>query len=127
MQTILLIENDPASLTAHSLLLRCLQYNVLEATDREDAWCACRDHVGPVHLLLTEAIPGDENLSQFVADLKILCPQIRALFVSGEAHIRMADVPCDYACLHKPLRASALADAITELLDHQEKMAVACA
>ena len=38
MKTILLIESDPTSLVAQSLLLRCFGYVVLEASNQGEAW-----------------------------------------------------------------------------------------
>ena len=80
MRTILLVETDPATLLALSLVLRCYGYTVLEATSRGEAWRLCHGHEGPIHLILTKAIPGGSS-GEFVARLQILYPQVCALFL----------------------------------------------
>ena len=87
MQTVLLVENDPAKLVARSLILRCFAYKVLEAGSRgfivavlsltclghiagagvlhgirlpRDLWCVLRASVGvlfPPHLA-RPGLPG---------------------------------------------------------------------
>jgi two-component system, cell cycle sensor histidine kinase and response regulator CckA len=118
MQTILLVENDPAKLVARSLILRCFGYTVLEAGSRGEAWRVCHNHSGPIHLILTNAIPGSS--SQFVARLQLLYPQIRALFVSDASSAELAVQQImrgEYAFLQEPFRADVLADTIRGLLD----------
>jgi len=120
MQTILLIESDPAALVAQSLVLRCFGYAVLEAGSRDEAWRACVEHVGTIHLILTEAILEKEGSIEFVGRIQLLYPRISALFLSDASSAELADrqcVPCEYAFLRKPFRADALADTIRELLE----------
>ena len=117
MQTILLIENDPANLIAQSLILRCFGYKVLEAASRGEAWCACHEHYdGPIHVVLLKAILDGGSTSEFITRLQLLCPQIRALLVSDASSAELDDMPCEYTVLHKPFRPDALADAISGLL-----------
>jgi DNA-binding NtrC family response regulator len=128
MQAILLVENDPAKLVARSLILRCVGYTVLEAGSRGEAWRVCHKHSGPIHLILTNAIPGSSNSSQFVDRLQLLYPQIRALFLCDAP---LADLTaqqnmcCECAFLQEPFRVDVLADTIRGLLDRPEKTSVA--
>jgi CheY-like chemotaxis protein len=121
METILLIENDPAKLVARSMILRSFGYTVLESANRGEAWFACNEHQQPIHL----AILDHDNSSEFVTRLQILCPQIRALLVSDKASAELADMPCECAHLPKPFQADALANAIKGLLDGPKTRAVA--
>jgi two-component system sensor histidine kinase EvgS len=115
MKTILLIENDPASLVMQSLLLRCFGYSVLEADSRGEAWQVCNEHQGPIHIVMTL---HNDSTREFVARLKLLYPQIRAILcVSEAAPAELADMPCEYAFLQVPYRADALACTIRGLLD----------
>ena len=91
MQTVLLVENDPAKLVARSLILHCFGYKVLEAGSRGEAWRVCHGHRGPIHVVLTNAIPGNASSSQFVARLQLLYPQILALFLSDASSAELAD------------------------------------
>ncbi len=124
MQTILLVEDTPANLVARSLILRCFGYTVLEADSRGDAWRACHEHKGPVHLILMMADLDDDSAIEFVTRLQLLHPQICALFLSAESSPEFADkqrIPCEYALLQTPFRADALADAIMGLLGANTK------
>jgi CheY-like chemotaxis protein len=124
MQTILLVEDTPANLVARSLILRCFGYTVLEADSRGDAWRACHEHQGPVHLILMMADLDDDSAIEFVTRLQLLHPQICALFLSAESSPEFADkqrIPCEYAPLQTPFRADALADAIMGLLGANTK------
>jgi DNA-binding response OmpR family regulator len=120
METILLIENDPATLVARALILRCLGYTILEAGSRDETWSVCSQHPGPIHLAILDNVAS----SEFVTRLQILCPQIRVLLVSDKAPGELNGMPCEYAFLPKPFRADGLADAIRVLLDGSRTRAV---
>ena len=118
MQTVLIIEDDPDTLLAWTLVVRSFGFAVLEAGDRGEAWRACRQHQGPVHLLLMRAIL-DNDTSEFVARLRLLYPQIRALFVSDASPAELTGqqpMPCECAFLQKPVRAEALADTMRHVI-----------
>ena len=127
MQTILLIENDAATLVAQSLILRCFGYTVLEAADRDEAWRVCHEHPGQVHVVMMNAILDNGSTSEFVARLQLLYPQIRALFASDRTANELGgrqSVQYQYAYLQKPFRANALADTMRKLLDEPKTRAV---
>ena len=123
MKTILLIKNDPAQLVAKSLLLRCLGYGVLEAGNQGEAWFASRQHKGPIHLLLTEAISENHSTSEFVARLQLVYPQMRALFIRVASPEDLADIACEHAFLQKPFGVETLAYTIKGLLQGLKKRA----
>ena len=115
MQTILLIECDPTNLVALSLVLRCFGYTVLETDSPADVWHAWYEHRGPIDMVLMKASP-DGSTSEFITRLQLLCPQIRALFISDASSAELPDMPCEYTVLHKPFRPDALAETISGLL-----------
>ena len=120
METVLVLESDSANLVAQSLILRCFGYGVLEASSRAEAWRACDEHQGSIHLVLMKAIPDIDSSREFVARLRLMCPQIVGLFVSDTSSTELADkqhMPSEYAFLQKPFPADALAGAIRGLLD----------
>jgi two-component system, cell cycle sensor histidine kinase and response regulator CckA len=127
MQTILLIESDPANLLAQSLILRCFGYTVLEAASRGEVWRVCHEHQGPIHIVLTKAILDGCSSSEFIARLQCLYPEICVLFVSDATSMELADrrpMHCEYTVLQKPFRPDGLADAIKGLLDGAKARAV---
>jgi DNA-binding NtrC family response regulator len=128
MQTILLVENEPAKLVARSLILRCFGYTVLEAGSCGEAWRVCHNHGGQIHLILTNATSGNSSSSQFVARLQLLYPEIRALFVSDASSAELAvqqNMRGEYAFLQEPFRVDILADTIRGLLDRPGKTSAA--
>jgi two-component system, cell cycle sensor histidine kinase and response regulator CckA len=118
METILLVENDPANLVALALILRSFGYAVLEAGSQDEAVHACHEHQGPIHLVVTKAVLNSEASTEVVARLKLLNGQIRALFLSDEPPSELANksMSYEYAFLQKPIRADVLARTIRGLL-----------
>lgn len=121
METVLLIESNPANLVALALILRCLGYSVLEAGSQGEAWFVSRQCKRPIQLLLTEAIPGDHSTSEFIARLRLVYPRMRGLFICDESPAVWADMPCEYALLQKPYRVETLSYAIRGLLQDPYK------
>jgi CheY-like chemotaxis protein len=126
IETILLIENDPATLVAQSLILRSFGYKVLEAASRGDAWRVCHQFLGPIHLVVAKAIVDNHCASEFVTRLHLLYPQISALFVldgpQGEWDIGQS-MRYRYTCLQKCFPVDTLADTISELLGKPKRRA----
>ena len=113
METLLLIENDPATRVALAMILRSFGYAVLEAGGRGEAWSVCVDYEGPIQL----AILDNDYSCEFVTRLQIVCPLLcGVLFVSDASQTKLADFPCEFAFLKKPFQVDALADAIKALL-----------
>ena len=98
METILLVENDPATLVARSMVLRSFGYTVLEAGSRGETWCVCNEHQGPIHL----AILDNVNAHEFITRLQILCPQIRALLMWAKASAALTTMPCECSSARQP-------------------------
>ena len=124
METILVVENDAASLVARSLILRCFGYGVLEGSSPGEAWGICHEHRGPIDLILMEA--SLDGSSDFVARLHSLYPDMRVLFVSDSSR-ELDDMRCEHAFLPKPFRADDLAKTIRELLAAPETRALCSA
>ena len=119
MQTVLLIENDLATLVARALVLRSFGYTVLEASSQEEALHTCQEHPGPIRLVITRTAVDNYNSRELLIQLQLLCPRIRALFVSDESVGELADkqhLACECAFIQKPFRADTLAKIIRELL-----------
>src|SRR5882762_10408858 len=130
METILLVENDAATLVARSLILRCFGYTVLEADTRGEAWSVCGQHQGPIHLIMMETSLDHDSAYEFFPRLQLVHPEIGALLLSDASSARMAEkftMPCEYAFLQRPFRADALADAIKGLLEGPKARAVSAA
>jgi DNA-binding NtrC family response regulator len=130
MQTILLIENDPPTLIARSLILRCFGYAVLEADSRGKAWSVCAEHRGPIHLTVMEVRLDHESVHEFFTRLQLVHPEMRALVLTDASSIRMAEnlaMTCVCSFLHRPFQADDLADSIRALLDAPKERTVTSA
>jgi DNA-binding NarL/FixJ family response regulator len=97
------------------LVLRSFGYTVVEADSPAEVWHAWYEHRGAIDMVLMKASP-DGSISEFITRLQLLCPQIRALFVSDGSSAELTDMPCEYTVLHKPFRPDALAETISGLL-----------
>ena len=127
METILLIENDPATLVARSLILRSFGYTVLEADSRGEAWSVCAAHQETIRLIMMEASLDHDSAYEFFTRLQLVHPQIRALLLTDASSARMAEkfaMPCECYFLQRPFRADTLADSIRALLDGPKARAV---
>ena len=130
METVLLIENDAATIVARSFILRCFGYTVLEASSRGEAWSVCAEHSGTIHLIMMETSLDHESIYEFITRLQLVHPEIRALLLTDASSARMAEkfsVPCECSFLQRPFRAEALADSLSGLVDGLRARAVTSA
>jgi DNA-binding NtrC family response regulator len=122
MITVLLIESEPAHLIGLALILRSFGYSVLEADSADEAVRNCQEHLGPIHVVVTDAILDDEHASEVVARLESVWPQIRAVLLSNEPSDELAVAnTAGCAFLRTPFRADDLDDTIRRLLDSPKK------
>jgi len=121
MKTILLIESSSANLIALAMILRSLGYGVLEAGNQDEAWFACHQHRGTIHLLLTRAVVENPGTDDFVARLLLVHPRLRVLFLCESVPAVLDDMPCEFAFLKKPFQVETLACTIEALLEGPRK------
>ena len=81
MQTLLLIESDPAQLIALAMILRSGGYTVLEADSADEAIRTYLAHPRPVELLLTEAAPAGHKRLDVIERLLELSPEMRVVLL----------------------------------------------
>ncbi len=58
-------------------------YNALTAANGEEALRICKEHKGPIHLLLTDVIMPGMNGKELAKRAKELRPDLKVLFMSG--------------------------------------------
>ena len=96
-------------------------YTVLEAGRGDEAITVCREHQGPIHLLLTDIImPGGVNGFELARQLLSLHPQLKVLYVSGypgEAIDQQGLPASGMAFLPKPFSPLVLGQKVREVLD----------
>lgn len=122
-ETILLVEDDLAVRQLVDTVLQSGGYTVLAPEDPRDVEKVCREHEGPIHLLLTDLVMpgiGGRELASQVAGLR---PGIRTLYMSGytdDAFIHHQGFDRFSAFLQKPFTPTSLSSKVRDLLDTEE-------
>jgi two-component system cell cycle sensor histidine kinase/response regulator CckA len=91
-ETVLLVEDEDA---IRSLVHRILQesgYTVLDARHPGEALAVSRQHVGPIHLLLTDVVMPEMAGPELARRLAEERPETRMLFMTGYADRAMAEL-----------------------------------
>lgn len=117
-ETVLLVEDDRAVRTWLKKVLTRAGYRVLEAPDGAQALQCCRDHPGPIHLLLTDMVmpglSGPEVADQLTRDR----PELRVLYMSGYSdHPIFREAGAALALLQKPFTPEQVLEKIRRVLD----------
>lgn len=119
-ETILIVEDDNAVRSATRRFLINHGYTVLEAADGLAALLLCRQHSGPIHLVITDVVMPGMSGRELVEHLARIRPELPVLYVSGYTDstiIRHGLAAGNIALLQKPFTADALAHAVREMLD----------
>jgi two-component system, cell cycle sensor histidine kinase and response regulator CckA len=115
-ETVLLVDDDTFVRQVSREFLIRRGYNVIEASDGEDALRASRKHNRPIHLLITDAVMprmGGAKLAELLADER---PDMKVLFVSGYAGevVLTRDISTHF--LQKPFSLRVMARKVQEVL-----------
>jgi len=121
-ETILLAEDEQDVLELTAMMLNMQGYHVLAARTPGEAISMAREHVGEIHLLLTDVVMPEMNGRALAKSLLALYPNIKRLFMSGYT----ADVIAHHGFLeegvnfiHKPFSLKSLSAKIRETLDQK--------
>jgi len=123
-ETILLAEDDEGVRTLLRRLLTANGYQVLEASDGEDAWRIFKQHSGSIDLLLTDVVMPGMNGSDLVQKAVTSRPRLKVIYMSGYTGdlLQNAGIPRPgVSFLRKPLQLGVLSSLIRELLDSEPK------
>jgi two-component system cell cycle sensor histidine kinase/response regulator CckA len=122
-ETLLLVEDEASVRQASRQFLTRSGYNVLEATDGEDALRTSRQHREPIHLMITDVVMprmGGPKLAERLADER---PDMKVLFVSGYAEktiLQHGKIDITARFLQKPFSLKTLARKVREVLEASE-------
>jgi len=90
------------------------------AQDGAEALRVCREHQGPIHLLITDVImPGGMSGRQVAEQLQPLQPEMKVIYMSGytdQAIARYGMIEPGEALLQKPFTPSSLAHKVWQVL-----------
>ena len=120
LETILLVEDEPAILDIAGEILKRLGYTVLAADSPDEALRLAREHEGAITLLLTDVVMPEMNGRDLAQKLVYLYPHLKRLFMSGYT----ADIIAQSGVLdegvhfiQKPFSLTGLAAKVREVLD----------
>ena len=118
MKTVLLVNDDTASLIALALILRSHGYGVLESSDADEAIHVCLEHRGPIDLLLMDfELGGGDAGPQLAERLLELSPEMQVLFMFGSSPNKLLEagiLPWGCTFLRKPFLPEALLRIVQE-------------
>jgi two-component system, cell cycle sensor histidine kinase and response regulator CckA len=119
VETILLVEDEPAVLNLAKIMLERQGYCVIAATKPSEAIHLAHDHSGDIHLLLVDVVMPEMTGRELADRLISSRPGLRRLFMSGYtanviAHQGVLEPGVIF--LQKPFSARALAEKVREAL-----------
>jgi two-component system, cell cycle sensor histidine kinase and response regulator CckA len=119
-ETILLVEDDAAVRKLALMSLEMHGYEVLSATDGEDALRIAKAHRGPIDLILTDVVMPNVGGRELARHLQLLFPGVKVLFMSGyadDAVVRHGLLEADISFIQKPYTPLGLAEKVRQVLD----------
>jgi two-component system cell cycle sensor histidine kinase/response regulator CckA len=118
-ETVLVAEDEDTVRAVVARVLRRQGYSVLEARDGDEALRMCREHIGPIHLILTDVIMPQVSGAQLAQQSGVLRPESKVLLMSGYTGgelERRGVVAERVAFLQKPFTPAELAQKVREVL-----------
>jgi two-component system cell cycle sensor histidine kinase/response regulator CckA len=121
-ECILLVEDEPDILNLTTMLLERQGYTVLAANTPRKAISLAGEHVGEIHLLMTDVVMPEMNGRDLAKKMLDLYPHLKRLFTSGYtadviAHHGVLDEGVHF--IQKPFSIKALAAQVREVLDQK--------
>jgi PAS domain S-box-containing protein len=119
-ETVLLVEDEEGVRSLARQVLRQSGYEVLEASQGEEALALSHHHKGTIHLLLSDVVMPKLGGVELYERLRKQRPETRVLFMSGftdTALLRYEVMSGEVECFLKPFTPQTLARKVREVLD----------
>jgi len=119
-ETVLIVEDELAVRELVTDILVSAGYTVRPAGNGVEALALLAQHVGPVHLVLSDVVMPEMSGPSLAARLASVRPEIRVLFMSGYADdeiLRHGLEAQSHSLLNKPFSVSELRRAVRAALD----------
>jgi CheY-like chemotaxis protein len=114
-ETILVVEDQPATAQITRILLESWGYRVLEAHDSSEALSLYEQEASSIHLLLTDVIMPGMTGPELAEQLTSRNPQLRVVFMSGYPSREFDGLQA--AFLPKPFNPASLSRMVRKALD----------
>jgi PAS domain S-box-containing protein len=118
-ETILLAEDEEMVRNLACESLKMNGYTVLEAANAGEALVICQQHVGPIHLLLTDVVMPRMSGRELAEQLVKLRPEMSVLYMSGypdQSIVHHGILDEDLAFIGKPFTPDTLVRKVVEVL-----------
>ena len=118
-ETILLIEDEAMVLDVARRILKRYGYQVLEASNGDEALSRCQEHEGEIDLVLTDVIMPNMSGRESFERLKQLRPDLKVLYMSGYTDDVIANhgiLDQDTNFLQKPFNVQSLINKVRDSL-----------
>jgi two-component system cell cycle sensor histidine kinase/response regulator CckA len=116
LATILVVDDQPATLKVARILLESFGYAVLAAGNGQEAMILFRRHQEQIRLLLTDVVMPDITGPQLAERLLRMNPDLRVIYMSGYPHEEELH-GVGVLFLAKPFNPAGLSKAVREALD----------
>lgn len=119
-ETILVVDDEAGIRGLMRKILRRERYQVLEASSAEEALQLAAQHVGPVHMLLTDVMLPGMLGPELARKMYALDSSLKVLYISGytqDEAVRTGEYPPGARFLAKPFTLGALLAKVREALD----------
>jgi signal transduction histidine kinase len=126
-ETILVCEDDPVLLKLSSEVLNYYGYRVIEAVDGQDAVNKFGENMNSFKLVILDAIMPNKNGREACKEMRKLCPDLKAIFLSGYARDTIADEMVfdeNFVFVQKPVSPDVLVAKVRALLDRKQQSSV---
>ena len=119
-ETVLVVEDEDLVRKLMRTILESRGYAVLDARGGDEGFQVCRNHQGPIHVLITDVVMPRMNGKEVAKRLRSIYPDIRVLYVSGytaDAIDQRGVLETGIQFLQKPFTPLVLTNRVRELLD----------
>jgi two-component system, cell cycle sensor histidine kinase and response regulator CckA len=117
MATILVVDDQTATLKVARILLESFGYEVLAAANGQEAMILFRRHQQQIRLLLTDVVMPDITGPQLAERLLRIKPELIVIYMSGYPHEELHGVGVRF--LAKPFNPAGLSKLVQEALDEE--------
>jgi two-component system cell cycle sensor histidine kinase/response regulator CckA len=118
-KTILVVDDEPKMRQILRIGLVAHGFHVLDAENGQEALRICKEHEGPIHLLLADVVMPGMSGVELAPRVKALLPEVQVILMSGHHDDQIllhASLNPNTPFFHKPFTLEALVKTIQEVL-----------